>query len=98
MMSKKGWSNRLFRKERKKDKASSDQKDPKGESSEIICYECRKSGHMRSDCPRLNKKKRWTSKKDKKKSLVTWEDLDKSSNDSSNEETANICLMTDDSK
>ena len=52
---------------------------------------------MRSKCPRLNKKKRWTSKKDKKKSLVTWEDLDKSSTDSSDKKTANICLMADDS-
>ena len=53
---------------------------------------------MRSECPRLNKKKRWTSKKDKKKSLVTWEDLDESSSDSSDEETANICLLADYSK
>ena len=97
-MKKNGRSNRLFKKERKKDRVSSEQKNPKGESSEIICYECRKSGHMRSECPRLNKKKRWTFKKDKKKSLVTWEDLDDSSSESSDEETANICLMADDSK
>ena len=97
MMKKKGQINGLLRKERKKDKFSSEQKNPRGKSSEIICYECRKSGHMRSECSRLNKKKRWTSKKDKKKSLVTWEDLDDSSSESSDEETVNICLMADDS-
>ena len=85
------------RKERKKDRVPSEQKNPKGESSEIICYECRKPGHMRSECPKINKKKRWTLKKDKKKSLVTLGDLDDSSSESSDEKTANICLMEHDS-
>ena len=97
MKKKKGQSNRLFRKKRKKDRVSSEQKNSKSETLETICHECRKSWHMRSECPRLNKKKRWTSKKDKQKILVTWEDFDDSSSESSDEENANICLMADDS-
>ena len=42
--------------------------------------------------------KRWPSKKEKKKNLITWEDLDETNSDSSDEEAANICLMADDSE
>ncbi|GAV56491.1 LOW QUALITY PROTEIN: UBN2 domain-containing protein, partial [Cephalotus follicularis] len=67
----------------------------KGESSkleEIICCECNKPGHYKSDCPRLKKK---DLLKNKKKSMTaTWDDSDESSSDEdSNEEVAQIALM-----
>ena len=60
----------------------------KGEESkhdEIICYECKKSGHIRPDCPLLK-----LSKKSRKKAMkATWDDSDESAND---EEVTNFCF------
>ncbi|GAV81500.1 zf-CCHC domain-containing protein/UBN2 domain-containing protein [Cephalotus follicularis] len=68
----------------------------KGEPSkleEIICFECNKPGHYKSDCPRLKKKD--LLKKKKKAMIVTWDDSDESSTDEdSNEEVAQRALIT----
>ncbi|GAV57403.1 zf-CCHC domain-containing protein/DUF4219 domain-containing protein/UBN2 domain-containing protein, partial [Cephalotus follicularis] len=67
----------------------------KGESSkleEIICFECNKTGHYKSDCPRLKKKD--LLKKKKKAMIATWDDRDESSLDEdSSEEVAQLALM-----
>ncbi|GAV59551.1 zf-CCHC domain-containing protein/UBN2 domain-containing protein, partial [Cephalotus follicularis] len=67
----------------------------KGETSkkeEIICFECNKLGHYKSDCPPLKKKD--LLKKKKKAMIATWDDSDESSSDEdSNEEVAQIALM-----
>ena len=72
-----------------------------GDSSrgnEVICYECKMSGHLKNECP-LNKKiKKY---KMKKKILVeAWSDCESSSsNDESMiEARANFCLMEKDDK
>jgi hypothetical protein len=89
MLKKKGRSNRLFKRERKPFRRSS-----KEEVKEIVCYECKKSGHMKADCPRL-KRRSFPSKRKKKNLLATWEDLDSTENsDESDEEIANLFLMT----
>ncbi|GAV91750.1 zf-CCHC domain-containing protein/UBN2 domain-containing protein [Cephalotus follicularis] len=52
---------------------------------EIICFECNKPGHYKSECPRL--------KKDKKKRamLATWSDSDESSSEEEeNQESSTI--------
>ena len=77
---------RSFRKEK-------DQKDANS-SSEIRCFECKKLGHMRNECPQL-KKKDLKEKKVKKKALAVWSEEDlSSSDDSQDEEVANVCFMT----
>ena len=56
-----------------------------------ICYECKKPGHFRSECPQLKK----GPKKFKKKAMMaTWSASDDSSSDEeTSTEQANLCLM-----
>jgi len=69
----------------------SNQRESKGEKNkkdEVICYECKKPGHIRTDCPLLK-----SSKKFKKKAMkATWDDSDESES-GSDEEVANFCFM-----
>ena len=67
------------------------------DKSPIICYECKKPGHIKAECPSLNKekeKRRFFPKK-KRGLMATWEDLDLSTTDDEEEaeEEANLCLM-----
>ncbi|GMI76671.1 hypothetical protein HRI_001336400 [Hibiscus trionum] len=67
-----------------KSKNKEDGKDP------IICFECNKPGHIRSECPQL-KKKGFEKKKKLKAKLATWSDEESSEDDE--QEVANLCLM-----
>ncbi|MQL76748.1 hypothetical protein Taro_009141 [Colocasia esculenta] len=70
---------------------------------ETICYECKKPGHIKADCPMLKKndhKKKDSSKKfrryKKKAMAAAWEnssDSDSESSSSSDGEEANLALM-----
>lgn len=55
----------------------------------VICFECQKSRHYKFEFPKLRNQKKET--KNKKKSLITWDNLEESSND---DEYANMELMT----
>ncbi|GAV69967.1 zf-CCHC domain-containing protein/UBN2 domain-containing protein [Cephalotus follicularis] len=58
---------------------------------EIICYECNKSGHFKSDCLMLKKKRQI---KKEKVLLSIWEDSnDSSSDEETQEEVAQLALM-----
>ncbi|KAH9745941.1 hypothetical protein KPL70_004261 [Citrus sinensis] len=53
----------------------------------ITCYECKKPGHIRSECPLINKLK-------KKAMVATWDDSDEESNDEEGlQEVSNLALM-----
>ncbi|KAH9767844.1 hypothetical protein KPL71_011427 [Citrus sinensis] len=58
------------------------------ENKEVIkCYECKKLGHIRTECPILNKLK-------KKAMVATWDDSDKeTSDDEEHQEMTNLALM-----
>jgi cell division protein FtsB len=66
----------------------------KGETSkndEIICYRCKKPGHMKWDCPLRRTPK---EKKTSKRAYGAWTDEDESDDEASDvEEVANLCFM-----
>ncbi|KAK8356912.1 hypothetical protein V6Z12_A05G385800 [Gossypium hirsutum] len=47
----------------------------------IICYECKKPGHIKFDFPQWKKKKKGSSKLKLKAHVATWSDEDSSDND-----------------
>ncbi|GAV71420.1 zf-CCHC domain-containing protein [Cephalotus follicularis] len=67
------------------------QKRESSKLEEIICFECNKHGHYKSDCPRLKKREQMQKNK---AMLATWDDNDDSSFDEeSYEEVAQLALM-----
>ena len=65
-------------------------------NKEIICFECKKSGHIKAECPNLKKAEKYKKKKAFK---ATWSDSEASGDSSSSEEeqlTANMCFMAHD--
>ncbi|KAK8621924.1 hypothetical protein V6N13_097552 [Hibiscus sabdariffa] len=60
------------------------------EKDQLICYECKRPGHIRSECPQL-KKKSFGKKKKIKAQIATWSDEE--SSDEEEQEVANLCLM-----
>ncbi|KAH9669567.1 hypothetical protein KPL70_021837 [Citrus sinensis] len=64
-----------------------DLKNRKEKKELIKCYECKKLGHIRTECPLLNKLK-------KKAMVATWDDSDEeTSDDEEHQEMTNLTLM-----
>ncbi|XP_057996593.1 uncharacterized protein LOC131175914 [Hevea brasiliensis] len=65
----------------------------KDSKEEVVCYECHKLGHIKPKCPLL-KKKKGKEDRSKKAMKVVWSNSEESSNDeSSDKETAHLCMM-----
>jgi len=70
-------------------------------SSKFSCYNCGKQGHIKIECPNVNKEKEKVDDKKKEKkakescAYIAWKDNDDSTSTSSQEESeeANLCLM-----
>ncbi|GAV78446.1 zf-CCHC domain-containing protein/UBN2 domain-containing protein, partial [Cephalotus follicularis] len=71
---------------------------------EPTCYECKKPGHLKNECPNLKKKEKFIKEQFKKKNeqskkkkamVATWDDSDPSSSgeEESDEDVVNLALM-----
>ncbi|KAH9649766.1 hypothetical protein KPL70_026110 [Citrus sinensis] len=77
---------KLFKKSGERRK-SRDLKNRKEKKEVIKCYECKKPGHIRTECPLLNKLK-------KKAMVATWDDSDEETSDGEeHQEMTNLALM-----
>ncbi|GAV58757.1 zf-CCHC domain-containing protein/UBN2 domain-containing protein [Cephalotus follicularis] len=91
-----------------KDKKAFKKKFPQDEESskkeEPTCYECKKPGHFKNECPNLKKKEKFNKEQFKKKNehskkkkamVATWDDSDplSSKESESDEEVVNLALM-----
>ena len=64
----------------------------KKKTKEVTCYECKKLGHIKSECPKLKFKNKGA--KDKKKAFkATWDDISESEIEEEQGEVANLCFM-----
>ncbi|GAV81660.1 LOW QUALITY PROTEIN: zf-CCHC domain-containing protein/UBN2 domain-containing protein, partial [Cephalotus follicularis] len=85
----KGESKKAFKKNFSQEGESSKREEP-------TCYECKKQGHFKNECPNLKKKEKFNKEQSKKKKafVATWDDSDPSSSEEeSDEEVANIAFM-----
>ena len=60
------------------------------QTKEVTCYECKKPGHIKSDCPKLKSKNKGANYK-KKAFKATWDDISES--EMEEDEVANLCFM-----
>ncbi|KAK9018959.1 hypothetical protein V6N11_034002 [Hibiscus sabdariffa] len=60
------------------------------EKYQLICYECKRPVHIRSECPQL-KKKSFGKKRKLKAQIATW--IDEESFDEEEQEVTNLCIM-----
>ena len=61
-------------------------------TKEVTCYECKKPGHIKSECPKLKFKNKGA--KDKKKAFkATWNNSSESELEEDQDEVANLCFM-----
>ena len=71
-------------------------KQDSSKNDQMICYECNKMGHIKSECPKLKKsfKKDRKYKKERRQALkATLDDSSESSDDDTDEEIINLCFM-----
>ncbi|GAV89388.1 zf-CCHC domain-containing protein/UBN2 domain-containing protein, partial [Cephalotus follicularis] len=90
---------KAFREESKKAfKKNYLQDEEPSKREELTCYECKKPGHFKNECPNLKKKEQFKKRnghfKKKKAMVATWSDSDSSSSEEeSDEEVAHIAYM-----
>ncbi|GAV82010.1 zf-CCHC domain-containing protein [Cephalotus follicularis] len=87
---------KAFKKKFSQDEESSKKEEP-------TCFECKKTGHFKNECPNLKKKERFNKEqfkknehsKKKKAMVATWDDSDPSSSEEEecDEEVVNLALM-----
>ena len=59
---------------------------------DVTCYECKKLGHIRSECPKLKLKNKG-AKERRKAFKATWDDTPELEKEEEQQEVANLCFM-----
>ncbi|EOX99787.1 Uncharacterized protein TCM_008719 [Theobroma cacao] len=92
---------RGFRKDQGFSWRTRNKNDP-NKKNELTCFECKKPGHFKFECPLLKDETPKKNKKSKKAMVATtWSDSDTSSSESKEEKAekrANLCLMAQDNE
>ena len=74
---------KILRKERKRE----------APTRKVICFECGEKGHVKSECPTLEKKKKYFKRNEDKKSKKAYIAWESSSSDSKNNQRVNLALV-----
>lgn len=69
----------------------------KGKNKEPKCYECGEIGHIKPNCPKIQKGFKDKKAKKKQRAYISWENESTISSEEEEEE-ANLCLMANDDK
>ena len=90
---------RFFRKggqrfNQRRDDFKKNSKEVPQKKEQIICYECKKPGHIKAECPKLRKFSK-DKKKGKKAMIAAWgeSESESSSDEERDSEVANLCFM-----
>ena len=74
----------------KKESSSHGDKERWEEKRDLMCFKCKKLGHVKYDCPFYKSE---AKKRKKKAMMATWSESEESSEKENEKEVANMCFM-----
>ena len=74
---------------KKESSSHGDNKEKWKEKRDLICFKCKKSGHIKYDCPLYNSE---AKKRMKKVMMVTWSESEESSEEEKEKKETNMCF------
>ena len=74
----------------KKESSSHDDKEKWEEKRDLVCFKCKKPGHIKYDCPLYKSE---AKKRMKKAMMATWSESEESSEEENEKKVANMCFI-----